>query len=138
MTGSGGRDRSENAPPPISKWEWAIAAVGFALVVGVIGHSAYHALATRAVVPEVTIEHVGTHATRGGHVVHFRAHNHGSATAADLQITGELRQGSSIVETSGATLGYLPSFSRRKGGLFFQEDPDRYELRLYPKGYADP
>ena len=42
------------------------------------------------------------------------------------------------METSGATLDYLPSFSEWRGGLFFRGDPDRHELRLVPKGYAQP
>lgn len=129
---------SGGAAAPVSKWEWAVAAFGLALVVGTIGYSAYNALAAGAAVPGVTVERVGTHATQGGYVVRFSARNHSGATAAELRVEGELRQGASLVEASGVTLGYLPSFSRRQGGLFFQEDPDKYELRLFPKGYAEP
>lgn len=133
-----GPGRREGAVPPISKWEWAVAALGLFLVLGAIGQLAHHALTATSEVPEVTLERVGTHATQGGYVVRFVARNHGSATAAALQVGGELRRGASVVETSTATLDYLPSYSERGGGLFFQEDPDRHELRLVPKGYAEP
>ena len=137
----GPQEAAREGPPgggaaaPVSKWEWAVAAFGLALVAGTIGYSAYNALAAGAAVP---VERVGTHATQGGYVVRFSARNHSGATAAELRVEGELRRGASVVEASGVTLGYLPSFSRRQGGLFFQEDPDEYELRLLPKGYAEP
>lgn len=135
--GSGDPGRDE-PPPPVSRWEQVVAAFGVVLVLCVIGYMAYYALNVRAAVPEVTVEHVSTHAVRGGYVVRFRARNHGGATAAALQVEGELRRDSSVVETSGVTLDYVPSFSERRGGLFFRADPDRHELRLVPKGYADP
>ena len=136
--GSGGSSQDKNAASPTSKWEWAVAALGLALVVGGIGYMAHHALTTDAKVLEVTVERVSTHATQGGYVVTFAARNHGNATAASLRVEGELRRGPSVMETSGATVDYLPSFSERWGGLFFREDPDRHELRLFPKGYAQP
>ncbi len=43
-----------------------------------------------------------------------------------------------MVETSTATLNFLPSSSERRGSLFFRKDPNKYELRLLPKGYAEP
>ncbi len=121
-----------------SKWEWVAAACGLLLVLGTLGYIVYYALTTQAQVPAVTAEAIHTEPTRGGHVVRFRARNHNSATAAGLQITGELRQGSSVVETSEITLDYLPPFSEREGGLIFQEDPARYELRIIPKAYREP
>lgn len=133
-----GRPGGDEHAPPTSKWEWAVAALGAALVAGAIGYLVYHALTIGEGVPEVVVEHAGTRAVQGGHIVRFLARNRGSTTAASLRIEGALLRDSSVVETSEATLDYLPSFSERQGGLFFREDPGRYELRLVPKGYADP
>ncbi|MBJ6127097.1 TIGR02588 family protein [Microvirga splendida] len=121
-----------------SKWEWVAAACGLLLVLGTLGYIVYYALTTEAKIPDITAEAIRTEPTRGGHVVQFRARNHSSTTAAGLQITGELRQGSSVVERSEITLDYLPPFSEREGGLIFQEDPARYELRIAPKAYREP
>ena len=134
---SGGPGRDE-PPPPVSPWERAVAALGVALVLCVIGYMVHYALNVRTEMPEVTVEHMSTHAVQGGYVVRFRARNHGGATAAALQVEGELLRGSAVVETSGVTLDYVPSFSERRGGLFFRADPDRHEVRLVPKGYTDP
>lgn len=136
----GGPDRPDPAEhtPPTSAWEWAVAALGAALVAGAIGYLVHHAVTVGEAVPEIAVEHTGTRPTQGGYIVRFLARNRGGATAASLRIEGELLQGSSVVETGEATLDYLPPFSERRGGLFFREDPGRHELRLVPKGYADP
>ncbi len=143
---SGSSDRSEGSKgsgqkqhaSATSKWEWVVAALGLMLVVGTVGYIGYYALTTKGKITAATVEPIGVEATSGGHVVRFRARNHSSATAASLQITGELRQGGSVVETSQVTLDYLPPFSERQGALVFQEDPRRYELRIMPKGYIEP
>jgi uncharacterized protein (TIGR02588 family) len=103
-----------------------------------IAYVAYYALTTESKAPAVTIEVMGVDVLPGAYVARFRAENRSSATAAALSVRGELRHGSAVVEASEATLDYLPPFSERRGGLFFQQDPRRYELRIVPKGYAEP
>ena len=79
---SGGSGPDEDAAPPTSKWEWAVAAFGFALVTGAIGYMAHHALTADTKALAVTVERVATHETPGGYVVTFSARNHSNATAA--------------------------------------------------------
>ncbi len=138
--GSGGSEGSEqnHHASATSVWEWVVAGIGLLLVLGTIGYTAYYGLTTEAKVPGVTVEPVGIERIAGAYVARFRARNGTSRTAAALQITGELRQGSAVIETSRATLDYLPPFSEREGGLIFQVDPAGYELRVLPKGYTEP
>ena len=145
MPDTGNKSRSRNseardAPPgaATSKWEWVIAALGFLLVLGTVGHIAYTALTTDPSVPVVTVDHITTESTKGGHVVTFRARNSGASTAAALTISGQLLDGTRVVETSEVVLDYLPSNGERQGGLIFQNDPARHEVRLEALGYADP
>ena len=77
-----GRPGGDEHAPPTSKWEWAVAALGAALVAGAIGYLVYHALTIGEGVPEVVVEHAGTRAVQGGHIVRFLARNRGSTTAA--------------------------------------------------------
>jgi uncharacterized protein (TIGR02588 family) len=95
-------------------------------------------LTTGSAIPAVTVEHVGTEAIPTGYVVRFRAVNASSATAAALRIAGELREGERLVEAGEALLDYLPGYSERHGGMFFRQDPKRYNLVLYPVSYAEP
>jgi uncharacterized protein (TIGR02588 family) len=70
--------------------------------------------------------------------VQFRALNEGGATAAQLMIEGELSGPDGPIETSEATLDYLPPRSGRQGGLFFARDPRGLDLQLRARGYAKP
>lgn len=121
-----------------SIWEWMAAAVGLILVVATISYLAYSALTREAKVPAVLVEFLGVERTPGGYVVRFRAHNRSNATAAGLQVKGDLTRDGTVMERSEATLDYLPPFSERLGGLIFQEDPRQGELRIMPGGYTEP
>ena len=134
------KQNERDAPPGVatSKWEWVAGAVGLLLVLGAVGFIGYTALTSNQSVPAVTLEHVGTQRTPGGYVVEFRARNSGPATAASLTISGSLYDGTTEIETSEATLDYLPPKGERRGGLIFQTDPAEHELSLEAEGYVDP
>ena len=123
---------------PASNWEWVCAAIGVLLVLGTVGFIGYEALTREPAVPDVTVEHIGTEQASGGYIVRFSARNTGPATAAALSISGELLDATAVIESSEAVLDYLPSNAERQGGLIFQNDPARYELKLTAKGYFDP
>jgi uncharacterized protein (TIGR02588 family) len=128
-------------PPPgaaTSKWEWVSAGLGLVLVLGTVGYIGYNALTSQPFPPVVTVEHAGTVPTSGGYVVKFRARNSGPSTASGLAISGELVEGSTVVEKSEVVLDYLPSHGEQQGGLIFQTDPAGLDLRLEAKGYLDP
>ena len=138
------RDRPKDAArePPhgaaTSRWEWVTAGLGLLLVLGTVAYIGHEALTTAPLVPDVTLEHIRTEPTSGGHVVKFRAHNAGPSTAAGLSIIGELLDGAQVVEESEIVLDYLPAHGERLGGLIFRNDPARYDLRLEAQGYVDP
>ena len=138
---SGPSDASREVPhgAATSRWEWVSAGFGLLLVLTTVGYLGYEALTTDPVVlPDVTIDHIGTEQTSGGYIVRFRARNSGPATAAALGISGELHDATAVIESSEVVLDYLPSNAERLGGLIFQNDPSRYELKLEAKGYSDP
>ena len=119
-------------------WEVAVGGLGFLLVFGTIAFLAYQAMAVGTRKPAISVSVSSVTGDSGGYVVRFRAQNKGDGTAAAVSIRGELRRGTDVVETSRATLDYLPAAGVREGGLFFQSDPGSYELRLSLEGYADP
>lgn len=134
------RSASPDQPPPAgtSSWEWAFGILGLAALIGIIGYMSHFALSDRAEVPAVTVTKVSIHRNYNSHVVQFEAKNDSAATAASLKIEGELREGGRVVETAETEIDYLPPFSTREAGLFFQHDPADYDLRLTPKGYDAP
>ena len=123
---------------PIPVTEWVVAAIGAVLVAGTIGWLVYMATMRDETPPDVRVVEDGVVALQGGWVVRFRATNAGSQAAAELLVEGELMGPDGALETSEATIDYLPPRSEREGGLFFSHDPRQHGLRLRAKGYVHP
>lgn len=142
--GSAGEPAQKNHPekprkhpqPPI--WEWIVAFVGLALVMSAIGFMLYRAIKGNSSPPQIAVSVDSVLPTDNGFLVTFRVVNRGEITAAGLSVEGELRTGAENVETSTATLNYVPSRSERRGGLFFTNDPQKFELKVRAKGYERP
>jgi len=124
--------------PDIPRIEWLVAFVGLSLVLGTAIFIAYAGYTRGSSPPDISIAVEAVVELRQGYVVKIRAENRGDTTAANVTVEGELKSASGIAETSEATFQYLPPKSERRGGLFFTNDPRRYELALKPKGYETP
>ncbi len=122
--------------PPV--WEWIVAFVGLTLVVTSIGFMLYRAIKGNSSPPQIAVSVDSVLPADDGFLVTFRVVNLGELTAAGLSVEGELRSSTESVETSMAILNYVPSRSERRGGLFFTNDPQKYELKLRAKGYERP
>lgn len=124
--------------PGTSPWEWAAAAASLLLVLGAIGFLLRQAVVGVPSPPAIVLSVDSVHPAPGGFHVGFRARNLGGTTAASLHVAGELRDGERVVETSEATVGFVPPGAERRGGLFFREDPRRHALELRALGYEYP
>ena len=121
--------------PPL---EWAAALLGLALVCATLAVMVWLGV-TRGQTPARIAVQVETISAAGkSYVVTIRAVNSGGTTAADVTVEGELRGASGIVETSTMSFKYLAPHSERRGGLYFENDPRKFELTLRPKGYETP
>ena len=124
--------------PAIPPLEWAAAAVGLALVCGVLGVMLWLGVTRDERPPEVSVRTEAVTPAAGGYVVTIRAVNTGDTTAADVTVEGELRGAGGVAETSTMSFKYLAPHSERRGGLFFEKDPRRFKLELRAKGYETP
>lgn len=119
--------------------EWVAAVGGGAITLGLIGFIGYKAATGAESDPAaVTLRPISVHATPGGHVVEVEARNRTDSTAAGLRIEGTLRAGGTEVETSEATLSYVPGRSTRLAALIFTRDPRAHGLELRATGYERP
>jgi uncharacterized protein (TIGR02588 family) len=132
------REAQEHQAAGASPWEWITAAIGLVLLVGAIGYLVYVAVATPPGPPALTFEQGPVMRSGDGYVVDIVVRNEGAATAAAVEIEGTLRRDGAVVETSTATLDYLPRFSDRNFGLFFSSDPSDGQLELRALGYSEP
>lgn len=123
-------------PPPF--WEWVVAALGLVLLLASVGYLAWHARFEPATPPDPVVEVTSVGAQGDRHLVLFRVHNRGTATAAALRITGELRREGQVVEQAETEFQHLPGRSSREAGLFFRNPPAQFELVLAPRSFQRP
>jgi uncharacterized protein (TIGR02588 family) len=121
-----------------SSLEWTVAAFGLLVVLYTLGFLTYEAVAGDTSSPDPLIRVTSVHKVQGGYLAQVEVSNRGGDTAAGLLIEGTLKRGGQDVETSETTLDYLPGQSLREAGLFFGEDPRRYQLELRALGYQEP
>lgn len=132
------RQRKEKKRKGPSLLEWISAAIGAAITLAMIGLIVMKALGPAAPAPLISIKPVSVVHERAGYVVKVEVTNRSGVTAAALNLQGELMRGGEAVETSNATLSYLPGESTRRAGLIFARDPRRFELELRATGYEVP
>jgi uncharacterized protein (TIGR02588 family) len=124
--------------PTTSVTEWIVAISSAALVLALLGYLVYDGTRSPRTAPDITIEIDSIQKAGAGYLVLFRARNGGRTTAAEVVVEGELESDSGKVETSEATIDYVPARGEQRGGLYFREQPQRARLRLRAHGYRDP
>ncbi len=119
--------------------EWIAGGVGAVIAVTMVAVMATEALTNRAGVPPLLhVEPVALKAAPGQFVVEVKVVNRSRQTAAAVEIEGELTQAGSTVETSSATLTYVPGNSEGEAGLVFTVDPRHHQLSLRVLGFEKP
>ena len=118
--------------------ETAAGILGAILALGTIGIIVWDGIAGEGGPPIVVVEAESVHAGENGFVLELSVFNRGQATAAQVAVEGTLSRDGEVVETSEATFDYVPSGSRRRGGLFFAADPRDHDVAVRAKGYVDP
>lgn len=121
-----------------SPWEWGAAAFGAAILVFAIGYMAWYGLTHTSGPPVIVVERAESVALDGIYVVKVLVRNEGRSTAAAVEIEGSLMDGEKPVETSGATLDYVPENSEREAYLQFTRDPAKFDLTLRAVGANSP
>lgn len=132
------RDGKERRSDETPFWEWVVTAFGVLLVLGAAGFLVYGELTGGESPPDIVVQADSVHRASSAYLVTFRAINTGGSTAARLRIEGQLLSGGQAVETSEATLDYVPAHSERAGGLFFSRDPRAFNLSLRATGFELP
>ena len=132
--------RNRKSPPAdIPALEWIAAGIGLLLTLAILGVMAWQAIAGGTEPPpavEVRIAQVV--AVRSGYAVEIELSNHSPATAAGVEVQGDLLADGRVVESSRMTIDYVPGFSTRRAGLYFRADPRAHALDVRALGYSAP
>jgi uncharacterized protein (TIGR02588 family) len=136
MTNTSGHSHIENAEP---HWiEWLTGAISAAIVIGLVAWIGKDALIDRDDSPDLQAAVVRTEQRSNGFQVLFEMANRASATASDVTVRGELRNGEQVIENAETLLSYVPGRSRTKGGLIFQNDPAGKTVMIRESAYNEP
>jgi uncharacterized protein (TIGR02588 family) len=119
--------------------EWIAGGIGLLLILLLMFVIASQAFSGGGDAPPMIEARVGEISPAGsGYVVELLLGNRSTATAAAVEVEGELLDGERVVATSSATIDYVPGESTRGAGLYYAEDPRRYRLDIRVLGYAEP
>lgn len=131
--------RSRTGDEGTSALEWAAGLLGTIIALGMLAFLGVEAIRGGAgEPPAIEVRTQSVTSGPGGHVVEVEVVNRSPETAAAVAIEGELKRGDSVVESSSATLAYVPGNSSREAGLIFSEDPQRFSLAVRAVGYERP
>lgn len=132
-------DKDEKKKKGPTVLEWAAGAIGAALAIVLLVFISIGAVRPNQDMPPLlSVRPTDIVAGDGSYVVAVVVVNRSAQAAAAVAIEGELRQGGSTVETSSATVSYVPGHSRRRAGLVFSRDPRRFSLETRATGYELP
>lgn len=132
------RSRKRTLTAGTSTLEWIIAALSTLVVAATIAFLLSQAADEKEPVPLIEVRAESIVPYEQGYIVELTVYNSGRSTAAQLVIEGTLLHGDSAVQTSTATIDYLPARSLRRAALIFAHDPNRYQLLVRPTGFAYP
>jgi uncharacterized protein (TIGR02588 family) len=136
-TPAGEREQGGPEPPP-PPLEWAVAALGLLLLLASVGYLVLDAWRAEGGAPAPAVRVTAIERQAGRFLVRFSVRNESSEAAANLRVSGELRDGANVVETSETEFQFVPGRSQREGGLFFSRDPGTFQLDLAARSYQKP
>lgn len=131
-------EKDEPRQPGTSMLEWVFAGISCLGLLAVLAYLVISAFTVENGPARIEVRPLGVTATADHYVVEFEAANVAGASVAAIEIRGELRDGSEVIEETSMTLDYLPRNSERAAALIFRNDPAAHELILWAGGYATP
>ena len=128
------RDKEDDKPHGKNAVEWSVFAFSAVLVTLVLSYLGYLSLTVKQTPPELSVR-LGELTQRDGQIwVPVTVENRGTATASNVQVEVEAKNGSS----ASFTLPYVPRHGERHGWVGFEPPLTRHELKARVSGYEAP
>lgn len=119
--------------------EWAVFAIGLALVLFTLGYLAYDAATLGDAPPSMEVRTGAPLERTHNFVVPVTVINHGDQTAEGVVIEVVLEAGGEVKERAEFDIAFLPRRSTREGWVAFQTNPRTAEsIRARALGYEKP
>lgn len=118
--------------------EWVTGVLSSLVVIGILAWVGYEALTQDAKPPDLVIQVGQDDVMEAGHRVEFQVLNRSDRTAAAVTVRGEVIDAGTVLESAEVILDYVPADSKAGGAFIFITDTTNREIRIQPRGYADP
>ena len=120
----------------IPLWEWLMAGLGAAILVGALAFFAVQAMNPPGP-PSLTVTRDSVVQSGAQYLVMFHVRNEGR-TVAGVAVEGVLEQGGVAVERANVVIPFAPNNSEANGALVFERDPRLAQVRIVIRGFTDP
>lgn len=124
---------ARNSDIPV--WEWVLAGLGTAILLGAILFFAVQSVSPPGV-PRFTVRADTVLATESAYTVIIEVRN-GGRSAANVTVEGELTRPDRMRETAEVTFSSLAARSQKKAALVFETDPRTTRLRIRVRSFSD-
>jgi uncharacterized protein (TIGR02588 family) len=118
--------------------EWATGVLSGLVVGSILAWVGYEALTQNTNPPDLAIQVGQDSVIESGHRVEFQVLNRSDRTAAAVTVRGEVINAGNVLESVEVILDYVPAHSTAGGAFIFITDTTNREIRIKPRGYADP
>lgn len=125
-----------NEKPPA--WEWAVAALGAAVLLVFASYLAHDAFFGPRVIATPHAQVLRTQRLHDRHAITASIHNQGSESLAELKVVATLRRQGTVVESADTVLAFLPRHASRTVTFYFDNDPALHDVVVKAESSQKP
>ena len=135
MDGDTGDGRRRARTPVLA---WLASALGLVLVAAMVGFLGWQSATRSEATPTIAARATAVGGSAGSHLVEVTVDNTGPIALARVHVEVALVDEAHVRETGMLAFDYIPGYSRRRGGVFFQLDPAGHRIRIGQITYVRP
>jgi uncharacterized protein (TIGR02588 family) len=118
--------------------EWIVSSTGTILFMFTLGFVLYNAVFGNGTPANINLRTLSVQQNGTDYLITIEAFNKGDASVEGLEVEVKLLDNGNEVEKGVTTFDYVPGNSKRKGGIFFRNNPKEYKIELRPLGFEEP
>jgi uncharacterized protein (TIGR02588 family) len=118
--------------------EWIVSSTGTILFMFTLGFVLYNAVFGNGTPANINLRTLSVQQNGTDYLITIEAFNKGDASVEGLEVEVTLLDNGNEVEKGVTTFDYVPGNSKRKGGIFFRNNPKEYKIELRPLGFEEP
>jgi uncharacterized protein (TIGR02588 family) len=118
--------------------EWIVSTTGTLLFLFTLMFVLVNAITNSKTPADIKVKLLSVHENGDDFLLNVEVENKGNASVEGLEIEALLTNAGTEIEKGVTTFDYVPGNSKRKGGIFFKNNPQDFTLTLRPLGFEEP